>query len=172
MTKTSEKTKKKRIKQKKNYHWTNCTHFLWTLHTSNACLLCQNQFKCLSLVKRISWQPVNCTNSPQHDVKSIFKLVDVDRSGWVSRSVSSICIQNMQKKQYAEQCWKPFKGGSNGSEAAEEAFQHPERERLVGRERQKHGWKAQIDFLISNFDFCINCMALKRIKALLNQGIS
>ena len=67
---------------------------------------------------------------------------------------------------------QPFKGGSNGRQAAEEAFQHPERERLVGRERQKHGWKAQIDFLISNFDFCIYCMALKRIKALLNQGIS
>lgn len=24
----------------------------------------------------------------QHDIRSIFKLVDVDRSGWVSRSVS------------------------------------------------------------------------------------
>ena len=38
---------------------------------------------------------------------------------------------------------KWIEGGTYGSQAAEEAVQHPEREQLAGGERREHGWKAQ-----------------------------
>ena len=36
-----------------------------------------------------------------------------------------------------------IEGGTYGGKAFEEAFQHPECERLAEGERRKHGWKAQ-----------------------------
>ena len=56
--------------------------FCWNNWTYHAHLLAPIPTSCTN----ITWH-VYC---PQHDVKSIFKLVDVDRSGWVSRSVSFV----------------------------------------------------------------------------------